>query len=560
MNSTLWRLYRICMLVLSVLLSFEWNAHADTQMIAQKPQKLFLAIGVDRYQDGRWPKLRYSGKDALDVATALRDSFDGGSVLSDSNRQEPIKRDEVLTAFQHLAAQNRNEDDTIIVYLSTHGTLAQNTVDGRRTISKYLVMGDTKYDEITSTGLSIPELLERFKALKSRRKALIIDACYAGQGKAHITPAMLEFLAKQKAGVLQPPVESIDESTAVYSAAAWGEEALEDPNLKNGVYTHFLLKAFREDLNGDGAVQLSEAHTEATTQVIEFTKGAQHPSAQVEIVGQDPVILQGNPQKSGRPMLLAWRRDLRNYLVSFNGKSLGNLKKGALSLPEGKGRLEIYDAESKRLVRTARVDLEANETYLLESFLAEDRPHILRAGYGWSWFGSAHARKRISPKTLPFSSFSYQYQDAFAGAALALQASYYAPQSGAVEVDARRLGQPIGLQDAGQTVQGYRLDLKLVRDARIAWLTDYNRRWQTSWQSAVGASYLSLDRNLPEWGLRDHSSSVGLTVEQGLEVYWNFRHLSWQLATQFSIFDDQWLQSGSPVGMWSLASGFGLAF
>jgi len=543
---------------LSLSLAFSLNS-GSVEAASQAPQKLFLSIGIGEYQDSRWPKLKFSGKDAVDMGSALRPSFENGVVLSDSTRQEPIKRVEVLQALKELAAKNASEDDTVIVHISTHGTLAQSVVDGRRTISKFLVMGDTQYDRVANTGLHVPELLKTFQALKSRRKALIIDACYSGQGKAHLTPAMLEFIAKQKAGTLQPPAEDLDESTAVYAASAWGEEAQEDPKLQNGVYTYFLLKSFQDDLNGDGAVQLSEAHSQASSRVIDYTKGAQHPSAQVEIVGQDPVLVSGKLRQPGQPMLMAWRHDLRNFLVSFNGKALGNLGKGALSLPEGTGRLELFDPDMKRLVRSSKVEFRANETYVLESFLAEDRPHHLRLHAGWSLFPHRDAQQEISRKSLAYQAFSYQYDNALSWADLGLAVAMLSPSSSSVIIQGTRVGEPIGLTEVRQTLTGYRVDLKWMWNQRLRLLEAKNQRWQTHWLTAFGPSYIELERSITSYAFRDRSRSVGVQVEQGLEVHWKFRQLSWQVLAQYGLFGNQWTGSQEPVALVSFSSGVGMA-
>lgn len=494
------------------------------------------------------------------MAAALKGNFESVSVLSDQNRKDPVKREEVEQALKDLVARNQNEDDTVIVYVSSHGTLAQSVVDGRRTISKFLVTGDTQYDKVADTGLEVPELLATFRALKSRRKALIIDACYSGQGKAHLTPAMLEFLAKQKGAGLQPPVEDTDESTAVYAASAWGEEAQEDSKLENGVYTHFLLKSFQNDLNGDGAVQLSEAHTQASSLVIEYTKGAQHPSAQLEIVGQDPVVIHGKLQQPGQPLLMAWRRDLRNYLVTFNGKALGSLKKGVLNLPEGTGRLELFDPDTKRLIRSTKAEFQANETYLLENFLAEDRPHHLRAHAGWSLFPASEAQQKISPKALAYQALSYQYANAMSWGDLGLSFGLFSPGSADVRIQGTRVGEPVEVTEARQTLKGYRVDFKWIWNQRLRLGLGDNRRWQTLWITALGPSYIELERNLKRYAFRDRSRSIGLHLEQGLEVYWKFRHVSWNILGQYSLFDDQWTASNAPVALISISSGVGLAF
>jgi hypothetical protein len=52
---------------------------------------------------------------------------------------------------------------------------------------------------------------------------------------------------------------------------------------------------------------------------------------------------------------------------------------------------------------------------------------------------------------------------------------------------------------------------------------------------------------------------LGFHLEQGLEVYWKFRHVSWNILAQYALFDNQWTASNAPVALVSISSGVGLA-
>lgn len=527
----------------------------------ERPKKLFLSIGIGTYADGRWPRLNFSSKDAVDLAAALKPSFDGGQVLSDKGRQGGVTKADIWLALSQLESQNRSEDDTIIVYVSTHGTLAQSQNEVSKNIQKYLVASDTVYDRVAESGISVRELIERFQGLRSRRKALILDSCYSGQGKAHLSPAMLRFIARQKSGSLQQPIDPVDESTGVYTASAWGEEAQEDPQLQNGVYTHFLIKALDSDLNADGATQISEAHQAASNAVIEYTRNAQHPTAQVQIVGRDPVVLRGELSKAARPSLLTWRWDMRQYLVKFRGELLGNLGKGLVTAPEGEGILQLVDPKTQRVIVSRRVQLASNESYSLENFLYETNVRLLRSGYLMTQFLDAKARERISEKPLNWYRVGFTYEDAWEWADLGLDLGMLKEQNGKVKVDQTLLGQSRPDVTEEQALNGWKVDLKAQRRYRIAALTSYDRQWVSSFAFALGASYLQLERELTSLSQASEAkasgSSAGIFAESGLELRLSKSDIWSELKGQYALYDNEFSKEPGQISLAGLSLSLG---
>jgi hypothetical protein len=550
-------LYRIC-----ALSSLFWSLSVLAEERVLPPKKLFLSIGISSYSDKRWPSLAFSGKDADDLSSALRANFYEGQLLSDQDRKSSVRKADILLALSQLQQQNVSEDDTVIVYLSTHGTLAQGLEGGTRSIQKYLVAQDTVYDQINETGLAFRDLLNRFQSLKSRRKALIIDSCYSGVGKAHITPAMLAFMSKQKSGALQQPVDSIDEMTGVYTASAWGEEAHEDPKLNNGVYTHFLLKSFESDLNGDGAVQLSEAHQAASNAVIEFTRGAQHPTAQVEIVGRDPIVLHGKATHQVSPSLLTWRWEMRQYLVKFKGKTFGTLGKGIVSIPEGEGILELIDPKNESVVASRRVELMENEVYSVEQFLFEQESNRLLLGASVTSFVSRDTQKKVSRDALNWLELGYIRDDLLGPFDLSLSLAYLPSTSGRTSIVESLGGQNLGLQNESQKLSGWKVDFKLLRPYRIDSWTSFDRHWITRAFIGFGGSTLQLDRNFTDMhgtkGASESATSAGVLGETGLEMRSQaYRFLS-QLKAQLAAYDNQFTKSSQPISMWGLSLSLGM--
>ncbi|MFL5300487.1 MAG: caspase domain-containing protein, partial [Anaeromyxobacteraceae bacterium] len=242
------------------------------------PKKVALLVGVNRFDDAEWNGLRYTEKDAEDLGAVLRDpqrgAFDHVEVLKDG----PTRAD-IRAAISRLGDVARDDRDTVLVYFSSHGTLAR---DPRGEMKRYLVTRDTRMTDVAGSALAIDDLKSEFEALRSRRKVLILAACHSGGGKSLLPGDMQKELAGTKGGFFVRPIEEVSRAIVVLAASDWGETAREDSKLENDIYTHFLVEALKigYDRNGDGATTVSEAHDYARRMTYEFTAGRQRPSAE----------------------------------------------------------------------------------------------------------------------------------------------------------------------------------------------------------------------------------------------------------------------------------------
>ncbi len=91
-----------------------------------RPKKFVLSVGVGEFQSNLWHPLRYARKDASDIYNyfikAPGQNFDGGVLVTDA--EQPVSAASIIKAFERLKQDNRNEEDTVVVYVSTHGTVA----------------------------------------------------------------------------------------------------------------------------------------------------------------------------------------------------------------------------------------------------------------------------------------------------------------------------------------------------------------------------------------------------------------------------------------------------
>jgi hypothetical protein len=379
-------------LILTPLLAWHEPLHAA--------RRLYLAIGIDQYKDTYWGQLKYASKDAEDFAKALDSTFDGGLVLSSRNQKDLwVTRDVVMKALTQLEKENFSEDDTILIYVSAHGTIGRNIQDGRTTLEKVIVTADTDSEAPALSGVTHTQLFERFQKLKSRRKVLILDTCYSGSGKSKLNQKILDLLARQKGAMDDANLGNAVEGSIILAASAWGEEAIESARHQSSLYTHYLIEGFQFDMNQDGAISITEAHNHASRKVIEESEGRQHPTARIEIVGSDPVIVRGE-KKKGNPLLFAYEQMMRKLKVELNGKELADLKKGGASIPPGSYRLSIRD-QKDNLLMVKDITLEEGREYSLARFLEYKPEEALRIGPAQLWLLQADLRNKLGRDPLP---------------------------------------------------------------------------------------------------------------------------------------------------------------
>jgi hypothetical protein len=324
---------------------------------ALQPRRLALLVGVQAFDDPAWRPLRFPEADAAALAEVLRDpargAFDDVEVLPPG-----ADRASVRAALQRLAARSRDEQDTVVLYLSTHGTLAR---DGAGALRRYLVLADTRMADVPGTGLSMDELKSDFERLRSRRKVLVLAACHSGGGKSLLPEGVQQELAGTKAGFFVRPIEEVSRASVVLAASDWGETAREDPGLGHDIYTHFLVEALRfgADRNGDGAVTASEAHDFARRRTYEFTGGRQRPSAETTEVGADPIVLVGRVARAGRPELYSYAPALDGFELRVDGRPLAELP-GGVALEAGRHRVQLQKGAGPALL-DARLDLDEGQ-------------------------------------------------------------------------------------------------------------------------------------------------------------------------------------------------------
>lgn len=423
---------------LSLLLLLLWVRPAFAQTTSEtvieglRPKKLVLSIGVGKFDSPLWRELRYSRKDASDLHgffTKDKRRFDGGELLTDGTT--PVRTEDVLRAFGRLEQDNRNEEDTVVVYVSTHGTVAYKD-DGK--VGRYIIMSDTDPKNMRETALDYDRLIELFQKLRSRKKVLILAFCHSGVGKSVLTPEMKRALAQLKAPYFEEPIQERSEGSIILTASGWREPALEDERLQNDVYTHFLIEGFTQDRNKDGAVSITEAHAFASQATYAYTKGRQRPSAVMELLGSDPVIVSGEVRKNSKNASLFSLMDrFSKLVVSIDGKDYGSVEKG-LTVPQGEVRLTIKDPETHKVVADRVVNFQAGREYSIANYLLPRLPHSLTVGLRSLQFLDRDLQRGYAPDASQGIDLRYTYEEAFSLYDLVVNASYFPEQQEKIEI------------------------------------------------------------------------------------------------------------------------------
>lgn len=216
-----------------------------------------VLVGVARYD--HLPSLRYSDDDAYRMYAFLK-SPEGGALPDDQISiliDEDATRANIITAVEETF-QKADANDVVMLYMSGHGVdgeFAAIDFDGYRNL--------VSYDELK-------DIIGKSEAM---HKVVFADACYSGS------------LMSEKAGYDQQMERLYEQLNETSNGVAFmlsckdSETSLEDRGMRQGVYSHFLLKGLKgeADEDRDGLVGLKELFHFVYTNVRHYSANAQTP-------------------------------------------------------------------------------------------------------------------------------------------------------------------------------------------------------------------------------------------------------------------------------------------
>ena len=356
-------------------------ADANAVDAAYRPRRVALIVGVQQYGDPELQGLRYPEADAKGLYQVLHNQdvggFDDAIVLVG---QQNTTRRAIQEAIAWATAELQR-DDTFLLYFSGHGTLSFDLVEGSQL---FFLPSDARLAEPEKTGISVAWLEEIVSSLPSRRRVLILDTCHNGRsGKSAVNSSTAQLLGAMRGEPPEPRgLRDVSESEARLYAAQYYQPALEDANLGNGVYTHYLIEALTDarydaDLDGDGLINIAELHEYARDHTMNYTSGVQVPRAEYSLVGHDEIYLAGDPSLRGtaeRALLSAYDEILAKARLLVDGVPRGTLP-GVTPIEPGRHNVKVTTPSGETLINRS-LKFDAGATVPVEGLLADTKPRL----------------------------------------------------------------------------------------------------------------------------------------------------------------------------------------
>ena len=247
-----------------------------------------LVVGVSKYRDSKIPKLDLADKDAklfgnfLETQNKVFKETKVTYLLNDKATKSEVEK------YLYYTLPKAGKDDTVILFFSGHGAF-----DPMRPKDFLFLSYDSEPEYLGTTAVKMSGL-DFLKGINAERVLIIADACHAGgfseMKPKTLIPSLELFLqeAKNSSG------------KAIITSTKDEQLSWEVPNLKNSVFTHYLLEGLKgqADTDHDGVVTLNEAYQYAYSRTKEATRGHQHPQFEGKVVGAFPLSFVGSPVPS----------------------------------------------------------------------------------------------------------------------------------------------------------------------------------------------------------------------------------------------------------------------
>lgn len=342
---------------------------------AYRSRRVALVVGIDQYTDPALGDLAFAAKDARDLAQVLSDptlgDYEVVSVLAGD-----VPRQAFWDAFRAVTA-HLQRDDTFVLYVAAHGTLDV----GAGGTELFVLPTDAWLAQARTGGIAVAELADAVARLPAKRRVTILDSCHSAGGRSAVAPATRARIDSLRGPVPPPAALDVSAFEARLYAAHYNQPAIEDKALQNGVYSHYLVDGLRgaADGDGDGLVEVMEAHTWARDRTLEYTGGAQVPWAETTAVGREVLFLAGDPSRRKRAehaIVAGLERLPANATLRVDG-----VPRGAGPLAPGRRELVVSDTDGP--LAAARMKVRPGDTIDVAELVRARGPRTtLAAGLG----------------------------------------------------------------------------------------------------------------------------------------------------------------------------------
>jgi WD40 repeat protein len=254
----------------------------------------FVGIGIDKFSNATF-NLKYSVKDIKDLALNLKGKY-GNNLIIDTLFNSNVSINKIRDLKKNLLKTSVN--DKVIVAYSGHGLL-------NKALDYYLATYNVNFKEPEKGGIIYDELENLLDGIPARKKLLLIDACHSGiidkenliiqngvtsksikGGAVAVKVASSNNSLKSSFDLMQSVFVNVGKNTGttVISAAAGTQFALEQDNLRNGVFTHSIINAMNKYPT---SLMVSRLKMDVSQNVVKITNGQQQPTYRNELIGID---------------------------------------------------------------------------------------------------------------------------------------------------------------------------------------------------------------------------------------------------------------------------------
>jgi hypothetical protein len=213
----------------------------------ERQVKVAILGGVGHYPaHSRLTELHYPARDVELLAAELKRQ--GYTVVS--LEEQEATRGAIEQALRDAAQMVDAGAGTVLFFFSGHGFTDHG--------DNYLASFEATASDLSGTGLALSTVERLLKATGARRQVMLIDACRNEAGKSAGTRTFDRFQAAAGLRVL--------------FSTKLGSISYEDDALKNGVFAHFLVEAFRGAAAGnDGLITFRDLTDYVTDAVRQYS-------------------------------------------------------------------------------------------------------------------------------------------------------------------------------------------------------------------------------------------------------------------------------------------------
>ncbi len=240
-----------------------------------------IIVGVDQYLDPDIKNLSYARADAEAFGKLIEAHIHPSEyrvrLLLD---EDATKRNLMKVIGDDLPRLAQKADDVILLYFACHGSPETGSCMERT--SRYLILHDTEFENIYSTGIDLERDLPRWFNRIHNPKLIIlfIDACFSGRagGRTFEGPYLSHVRANFR-GTSPISLKSLDlgEGRLMVVACDDDQIAYENRELGHGVFTYFLIEGLRRSDSNKNVISIHTLYEKVAEAVRDFTNGRQVP-------------------------------------------------------------------------------------------------------------------------------------------------------------------------------------------------------------------------------------------------------------------------------------------